>query len=170
VRVSWEEGLASDHVALLFDVYPSDSIVLIPAPAPNGYKAKPENWVLWVEVFAMLFPLCLPYTPPHSTVPVDPSIICHGVTAHEHLETLVKAFDNAVEEACKRTLKPKCAPNPKGTTWWNKKCTKAHILAHNAQDGAERHQATKALHNALANTKREWAHKHLNEAKKLENI
>jgi hypothetical protein len=47
----WEESLAFDHAALLFSIYPSDSIVLIPAPALNRYKAKPENQELWVEVF-----------------------------------------------------------------------------------------------------------------------
>jgi hypothetical protein len=111
----WKEGLAFDHAAILFDVYSSNSIALILAPALNGYKAELENWSLWVKVFIMLLPPCLPYTPPYSTVPVDPSMICCGVTAYEHLETLVKAFDNAVKEACKRTLKSKHASNPKGT-------------------------------------------------------
>jgi hypothetical protein len=118
-------------VALLFSIYPSDSIVLIPAPAPNGYKAKPDNQVSWVEVFAILLPLCLPYAPPYCTVAFNLSA-SHVVMAYEYLKMLMKAFDNAVEEVCKKTLKPKCAPDPRGATWWNKQCMKAHILAHNA--------------------------------------
>ena len=104
VTVSWDESLASDHAALLFDIYPSDSLALIPAPAPNGYKAEPENRDSWVEAFVMSLPLCLPYAPPHSTVPADPSVTCRGVMAHEHLNQLVKTFENAIETACKATL------------------------------------------------------------------
>jgi hypothetical protein len=90
VNVSWDESLTSDHAALLFNIYPSDSLALILAPAPSGYKAEPENRDSWVEAFIMSLPLCLPYMPPHSTVPTDPSVTCRGVMAHEHLDLLMK--------------------------------------------------------------------------------
>jgi len=62
----------------------------------------------------MSLPPCLPYAPPYSIVPVDPSAICCGVMAHEYLDRLVKEFNKAVKEACRKTLKPKCAPNTRG--------------------------------------------------------
>ena len=164
VKVSWSKSLASDHVALLFDIYPSDSLALIPAPTPNGYKAKPENRDLWVEAFVMLLPLCLPYAPPHSTVPADPSVICRGVMAHKHLDLLVKTFEDTIETACKMTLKPKHAPDPRGAMWWTDDCTCAHITARSAQDGIERQEAMRALRRALMKVKREWAHQRLHEA------
>jgi hypothetical protein len=164
VSISWSESLASDHAALLFTLYPSDSLALIPAPAPNGYKAEPENRESWVEAFAMSLPPCLPYAPPHSTEPEDPSVICHRVPAHDHLNLLVKAFDHAIDTACKTTLKPKWAPDPQGASWWTDECTHAHIIARNAQDGPERQEATCALKQALAKAKREWAHQMLHEA------
>jgi hypothetical protein len=80
----------------------------------------------------MLLPPCLPYAPPYSIVPVDPSIICHGVMAHEYLDRLMKEFDEAVEEACRKTLKLKCASDVRGAMWWSEKCTQAYILARNA--------------------------------------
>jgi hypothetical protein len=104
VKVLWEEGLTFNHAALLFNIYPTDSIALIPAPAPTGYKTKLNKQDSWVEVFHMSLPLCLPYMPPYSTVLVDPSTI-RRVLAHKYLELLVKAFDNAIEEACKKMLK-----------------------------------------------------------------
>jgi len=170
VTVSWEEGLASDHAALLFSIYPSDSIALLPAPAPNGYKAEPENRASWVEAFVMSLPPCLPYMPPHSTVPADPSVIRRGVMAHKHLIRLVKDFDSAVEEACKKTLKPKCAPDPRGAAWWSEECTRAHIAARNTRDGIDRQEATKALHMALMRAKKKWAHDRLHEAEDAGNI
>jgi hypothetical protein len=164
VTVSWNESLTSDHAALLFDIYPSDSLALIPAPAPNGYKAEPENRDSWVEAFVMLLPPCLPYAPPHSTVPADPSVTRRGVMAHEHLDLLVKTFENAVEMACKATLKPKRAPDPQGAMWWTDDYTCAHITARNAHDGIDRQKATRALKRALMKVKREWAHQRLHEA------
>jgi hypothetical protein len=170
VAVSWEEGLASDHVALLFSIYPSDSIALLPAPAPNGYKAKPENWASWVEAFVMSLPPCLPYAPPHSTVPTDLSVIRCGVMAHEHLIRLMKDFDSAVKEACKMTLKPKRAPDPRGAMWWSEECTRAHIAARNARDGINRQEATKALCMALMKAKKKWAHDRLHKAEDARDI
>jgi hypothetical protein len=117
ITVSWEEGLASDHTAMLFSIYPSDSVTLLPAPTPNRYKAEPENRASWVEAFIMLLPLCLPYAPPHSTAPADPLVIRRRVMAHKHLDRLVKDFDSTVEEVCKKTLKPKCILDPRGATW-----------------------------------------------------
>ena len=168
--VLWEESLASDHMALLFSIFPSDSGALLLAPAPNGYKAKSENWVSWVEVFAMLLPLCLPYVPPHCTVPVDPSAIHCGVTVYKYLNRLVKEFDNTVKKACRKTLKPKCAPDPRGAMWWSKECTQAHIAACNARDGIDRQEATKALRMALMKAKKKWAHDCLYEAEDARDI
>jgi hypothetical protein len=122
VKVLWEEGLTFNHAALLFNIYPTDSIALIPAPAPTGYKTKLNKQDSWVEVFYMSLPLCLPYMPPHSTVLVDPSTI-RRVLAHKYLELLVKAFDNAIEEACKKMLKPKQALDSHSTAWWNEQCS-----------------------------------------------
>jgi hypothetical protein len=112
VTISWEEGLASDHMALLFDISPLDSIALILAPSPNRYKAEPENRDLWVEAFIMLLPPCLPYVPPYSIVPNDPLVTCYRVLAYEHLNQLMENFNNAIETPCKKTLEPKCAPDP----------------------------------------------------------
>jgi hypothetical protein len=164
ITVSWDESLTSNHVALLFDIYPSDSLALIPAPALNGYKVEPEKRDTWVEVFAMLLPPCLPYAPSHSTVPDDPSVICRGVSAHEYLDLLMKDFDNAIQTACKTTLKPKCAPDPQGAMWWTDECTCAHITARSTQDGSEWQEATRALKRALGKVKQEWAHQRLHEA------
>jgi len=77
-----------------------------------------------VEVFTISLPPCLPYVPPHCTVPVDPSAIHYGVMAYKYLDMLVKEFDNAIKEACRKTLKPKHTPDPRGAAWWNKQCIK----------------------------------------------
>jgi hypothetical protein len=170
VIVSWEEGLASDHTAMLFSIYPSDTVALLPAPAPNRYKAKPENRASWVEAFIMSLPPCLPYAPPYSTVPADPSVIRRGVMAHEHLDRLVKDFDSTVEEACKKTLKLKRIPDPRGATWWSEECTRTHITSRNAKDGIDRQEATKALCMALMKAKKKWAHDHLYEVEDARDI
>ena len=112
----------------------------------------------------MLLPLCQPYTPPHSIVPVDPSASCHRVMAYKHLDRLVKEFNKAIKEACRKTLKPKHAPNIRDATWWSEECTWAHILACNARDGIDRQEVTKALCMALIKVKKKWAHNRLYEA------
>jgi hypothetical protein len=98
------ESLASNHAALLFNIYPTYRIALLPSLAPRGYTAEPDKRESWVEAFVMSLPSSLPYAPPHSTAPSDPSVTYRGVMAHDHLETLLKNFDTAVDQACKVTL------------------------------------------------------------------
>jgi hypothetical protein len=89
------ESLASNHAALLFNIYPTYRIALLPSLAPRGYTAEPDKRESWVEAFVMSLPSSLPYAPPHSTAPSDPSVTYRGVMAHDHLETLLKNFDTA---------------------------------------------------------------------------
>jgi hypothetical protein len=85
-----------------------------------------------VEAFVISLPLCLPYMPPYSIVPVDPSMIHCGVMAYKYLDKLMKEFDKAVEEAYRKTLKLKHTPNMRGAVWWSEECIQIHILARNA--------------------------------------
>jgi len=52
--------------------------------------------------------------------------------AYEYLNRLVKDLNNTIEEACRKTLKLKRAPDPRGAAWWSEEYTRAHILACNA--------------------------------------
>ena len=54
--------------------------------------------------------------PPYSIVPVNPSTSHHKVMAYKYLNRLVKEFNKAIEEACRKTLKPKHAPNIRDAT------------------------------------------------------
>jgi hypothetical protein len=89
---------------------------------------------------------------------VQPPLHLYRVTAHDYLNRLVKEFNNTVKEACRKTLKPKCTPDPRGAAWWSEECMRAHILARNARDGIDRQEATKALCMALMKVKKKWAH------------
>jgi hypothetical protein len=124
IEISHEESLRSDHAALIFNIYPIDSLAIIPPPAPNGYKANLEQRDSWVKEFIMSLPPCLPYALEHSTVPVDPSVIRHRVTAQESLNSL----NAAIKEASRKTLEPKHTPDPRGVDWWNDACSIAHTL------------------------------------------
>ena len=76
----------------------------------------------------MLLPLCLPYAPEHSTVPVDPLVICHRVMAHESIDKSLNLFNWAINEASCCTLKPNRVSDPRGVRWWNDTCSMAHTL------------------------------------------
>jgi hypothetical protein len=168
--VSLANSLGSDHMALMFEIYPLDSIAIIPPPAPSGFKVNNELKDLWVKEFVMLLPPCLPYAPEHSTAPNDPSVICHRVTAHESIDESLNLFNQAINEASRRTLKPNRVPDPRGIRWWNDACSMAHTLARTALAGQQHHIAAPNLWNTVADAKRAWAHKQLNEAVNAQDI
>jgi hypothetical protein len=128
IEISHKESLESDHTALILNIYPINSLAIIPLPAPKGYQADPERRDSWVKEFVMSLPLCLPYALEHSTAPVDPSVICRGVMAQESLNSL----NTMIKEASRKTLEPKCVLDPRGVDWWNDACSVAHTLAHTA--------------------------------------
>jgi hypothetical protein len=41
--------------------------------------------------------------------------------AYKYLDRLMKEFDEAVEEACRKTLKLKHTSDAKGAMWWSEK-------------------------------------------------
>jgi len=170
VTVSLPDSLGSDHAALIFEIYPLDSIAIIPPLAPSGFKVDDELKDLWVKEFVMLLPPCLPYAPEHSTVPSDLSVIRRGVTAHESIDESLNLFNWAINEASRRTLKPNRVPDPRGVRWWNDACSMAHTLAQTAPAGRQRHLAARNLRNTVAEAKRAWAHEQLNEAVDAQNI
>jgi len=102
IKVSWEEGLASDHIALLFSIYPTNSIALILALASRGYKMDPKCHNKWTAEFLKQL-MCILAAPPR---------IENNVKA---LMVLVMALDSTIEEACKKMLKLKQAPDVKAT-------------------------------------------------------
>ncbi len=51
VEVSFTESLSSDHAALLMTIFPSDSIALMPPPAPSGYKPNKAHHAMWIKTF-----------------------------------------------------------------------------------------------------------------------
>jgi hypothetical protein len=59
VEISEAESLGSDHVALLFSVFPSDHPSHIPNPSPAGYRAEDEQHQAWIKTFSST----LPYEP-----------------------------------------------------------------------------------------------------------
>jgi len=70
-----------------------------------------------MEAVIISLPLYLLYVPPYSIVPVNLSAIYCGVMAHEYLKRLVKEFNKAIEEACRKTLKLKHASDVRGAAW-----------------------------------------------------
>jgi hypothetical protein len=152
--VSLADSLGSDHVALIFEIYPLDSITIIPPPAPSGFKVDNELKDLWVKEFVMLLPLCLPYTPEHSTAPDNLSVIRRGVTAHKSIDESLNLFNWAIDEASCCTLKPNRVPDPRGVRWWNDACSVAHTLARTTPTGQQCHIAACNLWNTVANAKR----------------
>jgi hypothetical protein len=118
----------------------------------------------------MLLPLCLPYAPEHSTAPNDPLVICYRVTAHESIDESLNLFNQAIDKASRRTLKPNRVPDPRGVRWWNDACSMAHTLAWTAPAGQQCHLATRNLQNTVADAKRAWAHEQLNEAVDTQDI
>jgi hypothetical protein len=100
VTVSQVESLASDHAALLFQIYTITNIELAPPPASAGYRADDEYKASWMREFVRL----MPYAPTCTSTCDAPSdhgnTTIHGITVHEQL----KAFNTTIDNACKATL------------------------------------------------------------------
>jgi hypothetical protein len=139
VTVSLADSLGSDHATLIFDIFPLDSITIIPPPAPSGFKVDDELKDSWVKEFIMLLPPGLPYAPKHCTAPLDltgtPS--GHESGAQESLDESLNLFNRAINEASRHTLKPNRIPDPRGARWWNDACSVAHTLARTTSAGRE---------------------------------
>jgi hypothetical protein len=69
VTVSLANSLGSDHATLIFDIFPLDSIAIIPPPTPSRFKVNDELKDSWVKEFIMLLPPGLPYTSHHTLKP-----------------------------------------------------------------------------------------------------
>ena len=164
VEISFGDSLGSDHAAVSVDFHPLDSLHLVPAPRPSGYRAEPEQRDAWVKEFTMSLPPCLPYTPSHCTAPNDrESTSERWSTIAVAAQTSLKLFDDAIQIASQRTLKPKRGLDPKGTRWWNDECSVAHTQAWTAT-GEARHEVSLNLKRTVIAAKRKWAHDRLHHA------
>jgi hypothetical protein len=159
VTVSLADSLGSDHAALLLTLIPTDSIEMIPLPAPKGYHADPERRENWIGEYARLLaksPLSLSIC----RAPSDHgSTTAHGIMVQEYVNTL----DDIIEQVSRATLEPKRAPNPNGANWWNDSCSAAHTAARTTT-GAECRKASKHLRLTVVAAKCDWAHECLHEA------
>jgi hypothetical protein len=146
VEVSEAEAFGSDHNALLFSIIPSNHPSHIPTPSPKGYHADEEQREAWSKTFTAT----LPYEPVHV-----------GTFPHLDLETpearlwrRLKAFDQAIDNANKKNLKPKKNPDPRGVKWWNDECTAARTLVYHAPNGEARRKAFRELRRTIKRAKR----------------
>ena len=69
------------------------------------------------------------------------------------VQSTLKAFNDVIQEANRRTLKPKRAPDLNGARWWNDTCSMAHMLARSAPDGNARRTASAHLKRTVIATK-----------------
>jgi len=104
-----------------------------------------------MKEFVMLLPPCLPYAPKHSTPPLVPA------WDHEDRGDMVhaslKPFNDAIEEASRRTLPPKRILDPKGARWWNDACSVAHTLARTTTGNTTRKAASLNLKRTVVQAK-----------------
>jgi hypothetical protein len=149
--ISFPESLCSDHAALTFDVFPSDSLAITLPPTPKGYKPKDDRKEDWITTFHATITATFDHSTPQ--------------TAKATSDTLLAAIDTA----SRLTLEPRRAFNPNGAAWWTDQCTAAHTHAQNAPP-ADRAQAGRHLRHTISTAKREWAHNLLNEARDANDI
>jgi len=158
IKISEQDSLGSDHAALLFKVYPTDSLAIIPPPAPKGYQTNEEKKTDWIKAFMTLLPCSLI---------MDDDSEPQGI---ELLRNKIKQFNYVIKEASRQTLKPKQAVDPRGVQWWNDECSAAHTLARIASTHEEKCKANKALRNTVAHAKRTWAYEQLHHATNSKDI
>jgi hypothetical protein len=154
ISVSINDSIGSDHMALMLTFYPIDSLAVIPPPIPKGYNMDPKCRDNWMKEFYWLMLEELSCESIGLT-PLDLESMIHN-----HL----KFLDDAIEEACCRTLKPCHAPQPEGANWWNDTCSQAHTQAHMVPAGPECDKASRNLRHAIITAKYDWAYQHLHKA------
>jgi hypothetical protein len=164
-EISFEDSLGSDHATLTIPIYPLHSVALVPPPQPAGYRAEDDSKEDWMKEFDMLLPSGPPYAPSHCTELHDQESTSSRRSAIAvTVQTSLKAFDDAIQEACHRTLKPKRVLDPKGARWWNDACSMAHTSARSAAAGEEQRAASINLKRTITKAKQDWAHERLHNA------
>jgi hypothetical protein len=121
----------------------------------------------------MLLPSCLPYALFHCTKPLDqenmPSMSFLALAPASMVQMSLKAFNDAIQEANRCTLKPKQVPDPNGARWWNDVCSMAHTLTCNATRDA-RWAASLNLKCTIITAKCQWAYDKLHKAVDASNV
>ncbi len=108
---------------------------------------------------------------PTMTVPLDSGMGSGQVPPEVScLYWLIKQVDDTIEETCQKTLEPKCAPNPRGTRWWNEECSAAHTIARSTNSSQEKKMAAVGLRKVIQKAKQDWVHVKLHEAVDTEDI
>jgi hypothetical protein len=114
LTISPADSLSYDHATLILDIYPLDSIALLPPPAPTGFRPVDNHRDAWTKAFTALT------TNLTDACPEDPE----SLPAQWLLGT-IKHLDNAIHIASQQTLEPRRPSNPKGADWWNEACSAA---------------------------------------------
>ena len=86
VDISFADLLSSDHAALIFHIYPSDSIALLPPPAPKGYRLDNNQHDAWIKSFRRQ----MPFGPVSDSLSMGDCLPDREELAHVSEDTLIQ--------------------------------------------------------------------------------